>query len=45
MAGCDDVYNKVHARVKAEGGSEAKAKAWAGVAKANCLAKGKGDPK
>lgn len=38
---CQQVYDEVHARVKAEGGSDMKAKLYAGVAKANCEKAGK----
>jgi hypothetical protein len=38
---CDDVYNEVFKRVKSDGGSDAKAKAYAAVAKTNCEKAGK----
>lgn len=43
-SGCQDVYNEVYKRVKAEGGGEIKALAYARVARDNCEAAGKGDP-
>ena len=41
--GCQDIYNEVYKRVKSEGGTDIKAGAFARVAAANCMSKGKGD--
>jgi hypothetical protein len=38
---CKEVYAEVYKRVKDEGGSDSKAKIYAGIAQANCVSAGK----